>query len=121
MKKARFCCSLGVARKHENAGLDRYRHIATPPIYAQKIFTANGVIHLLTSATFVTHNLSMAKKKTLTDRELVAALGGNEAVAARLKFRTSSTVRNWFHRTGIPWYWRKELEGALIILEGKKS
>ena len=73
------------------------------------------------AATFVTHNFIMPKKKTLTDRELVEALGGNEAVAARFKFRTSSTVRNWFHRKCIPWYWRKELESALIILEGKKS
>ena len=61
----------------------------------------------------------MRKKKSLTDRELVAALGGNEAVAARLGFRTSSTVRSWFHRSRVPWYWRKKLEDDLTIMEGK--
>lgn len=62
----------------------------------------------------------MKKKKPLTDRELVDALGGVDYVADILGFATCAAVRNWFYRGAMPWYWRQKLEEILTKTMGKK-
>ena len=58
----------------------------------------------------------MAKKKQLTDRQLVEACGGAQAVADYFAFSTVTTVYNWIGgdaTRSIPKHWRMLLENKV--------
>ena len=58
-------------------------------------------------------------KKKLTDRELVAALGGVNEVAEFCNFAYTSAVRNWFIAGKMPWFRREQLEAELLKRKSK--